>query len=234
VAVGVGEGSGHVGADLGGVRCRQRSRVAKERGQRLAVNELHHDEVGAGVLAPVEDRTMLGCERLAAAWASRRKRSTKARSMESSGKRTLRAPGGRAGGPVRGRPAPSHSRDEVGQLVAVREDARVWTGPWLSEPTPRPRGARAIGAPAQRALSQHRVEPKLHRHEPAGSAAAASSMAFMIGPATSHRWPRPIGTARRPPQRSSGWTRARGDHPVVGGFCPVEGRLGRSGLDRRL
>ena len=36
---------------------------------------------------------MLGCDRLAAAWASRRNRSTNVRSMESSGKSTLSATG---------------------------------------------------------------------------------------------------------------------------------------------
>jgi len=109
-----------------------------------------------------------------------------------------------------------------GQLVAVREDARVWTGPWLSEPTPRPRGARPSGRPLSALLAStasnrscivtsrpaccRRLEHGLHDR-----------------PATSARWPRPIGTARRPPQRSSGWTRARGRSSSRRCFCPVEG-----------
>ena len=56
VLVGVAEGGGHVGADVGGPLGRQRAGRLEDRRQRAAVDVLHDDEVGAGVLAPVEDR----------------------------------------------------------------------------------------------------------------------------------------------------------------------------------
>ena len=60
VAVGEGERGGHAGADGGDLARRQRLGVAQDGGEGPAVDELHHDEVGAVVLAPVEDGDDVG------------------------------------------------------------------------------------------------------------------------------------------------------------------------------
>ena len=54
VAVGEAEGGGDVGGDLGGAVGVQPALVAQHLGQRVALDVLHHDEVGAVGLAPVE------------------------------------------------------------------------------------------------------------------------------------------------------------------------------------
>ena len=151
MAVGVGEGSGHVGADLGGVRCRQRSRVAKERGQRLAVNELHHDEVGAGVLAPVEDRDDVGVREvggrlgLTAEALDEGAVDGELREEDLEGDRAVEQ-----AVPCAVDLRHPTSRDEVGQLVAVREDARGLDGVHGCQSL---RRARAGPGPSGRPLS---------------------------------------------------------------------------------
>ena len=60
VLVGVAERRSHVGPDVGGPLGRQRPGRLEDGGQGTAVDELHDDEVGAGVLAPVEDRDDVG------------------------------------------------------------------------------------------------------------------------------------------------------------------------------
>ena len=54
--VGVAEGGGHVGADVGGALGRQRASRLEDGRQGSSIDELHDNEVGAGVLTPVEHR----------------------------------------------------------------------------------------------------------------------------------------------------------------------------------
>src|SRR5581483_7107112 len=56
VAVGEGQGGGHVGADVGGPIGEEGTFGPDDVGQGPAVHELHHDVVGAVLLAPVVDR----------------------------------------------------------------------------------------------------------------------------------------------------------------------------------
>ena len=60
VAVREGERGGHAGADRGDLRRWDGLGVAEDGGERAAVDVLHDDEVGAVVLAPVEDRHDVG------------------------------------------------------------------------------------------------------------------------------------------------------------------------------
>ena len=58
--VGVAEGGGGVGPDVGGPLGGEGAGGLQDRRQRPAVDELHDDEVGAAVLAPVEHRHDVG------------------------------------------------------------------------------------------------------------------------------------------------------------------------------
>ena len=60
VAVGEGERGRHAGTDLCDLARREPLRVAQDGRERPAVDELHHDEVGAVIFAPVEDRHDVG------------------------------------------------------------------------------------------------------------------------------------------------------------------------------
>ena len=60
VLVCVPEGRGHMGTDVCGALRRERAGGLENRRQRAAVDELHHDEVGPGVLTPVEDGDDVG------------------------------------------------------------------------------------------------------------------------------------------------------------------------------
>ncbi len=60
VAVGEGKGRRDAGADLGDLVGRQLLRVAQDGRERASVDVLHHDEVDAVVLAPVEDGDDVG------------------------------------------------------------------------------------------------------------------------------------------------------------------------------
>ena len=104
--VGEAEGGGHVGPDIGGALGRERPRRLRmdDRG-RPSMNSMTMKYVP--VSSPQSKTgTMLGWERLAAAWASRRKRSTKERSTDSSGNRTLSATGRSSSDRGRGTPGP--------------------------------------------------------------------------------------------------------------------------------
>ena len=58
--VGVAQGGGHMGADIGGPVGRQGPGRLEDGRERPSVDEFHHDEVGARVLAPVEHRHDVG------------------------------------------------------------------------------------------------------------------------------------------------------------------------------
>ena len=60
VPVGEGQGGGHVGPDGGRLLRRQRPGLAQDGREGAAVDELHDDEVGPVVLAPVEDGDDVG------------------------------------------------------------------------------------------------------------------------------------------------------------------------------
>ena len=131
-----------LGAEL---RPRAERSVDLQEGARDGRDELHHDEVGAVVLAPVKDRARCwGATRSAAACASRRNRSTNVRSTDSSGNSTFSATDGPRRS-WRGRPGPS-PRERSGALPRSGWRRRVPSVPVPCRSEPR-RGDRLAVAP---------------------------------------------------------------------------------------
>ena len=169
VAVGVGQGDGHVGADLGrpvGVHGAGR---AQDGGQGPAVDELHDDEVGAVVLAPVEDGDDVRVGQVGGGLGLAAEPLHEGPVDRQLGEEDLQGHGPveqPVVGPVDlGHPPAGH---QVGQLVAAGQDAWglivIHVRQSLRRGPERGRGKRAWG---------HPCGPN-----------AASIMAFMTGPAT--------------------------------------------------
>ena len=126
MAMGIGEGGSHVGGDDRCSRRWQRTCLLDRRRQRLAIDVLHHDEVGPGVLAPVEDR-----HKVRVAEASCRLRFALEALDEGGVDAQLREEHLESDDPIeQSIVSPidlrhATARDQMRQLVAIREDARL-------------------------------------------------------------------------------------------------------------
>ena len=125
VLVGVTQGRGHMGPDVRRPLGGQRSGTLQYGGQGPAIDELHDDEVGAGVFAPVEDGDDVGMGQvgcglgLAAEPLDERPVDRQLGEQDLEGHRTVEQP--ITGAVDLGHAAPG---DQVVELVALREDTR--------------------------------------------------------------------------------------------------------------
>jgi len=163
---------------------------------------------------------------LAAAWASRRKRSTKERSTDSSGKRTFSATAveQRSWRGTLGHAAP---RDQVVQFIALGEDTRRLVGI---------HGVKAYACYRSVRCSELLVLPVPPR--PVG-VLTGLRQGRRRGSSSSRapRWRRRVSATgwrapRRPPHLGI-VGRSERDHPVVGQLVELTG-LGRAGLGRHV
>ena len=210
----------------------ERARRPQQGRQRAPVDELHHDEVGPAVLAPVEDRDDVGVREVGRGLGLPAEPLDEGAVDRELGEQHLegdRAVEQAVVGPVDLGHAPAG--DEVRQLVAVREDARrLRPVPCRSEPTLRPIEAPGTGGrpngrrPATRPSTD--VRPATcwapwsrsswwsPRGSPSGdrqpsipkvASEGRFQHAFMIGPATRAPVVRTgLVRARPPPPRPSG------------------------------